>query len=919
MKHSKGYLRIIACPGSGKTEVVSQRVANLIKNGADPDTIVAFTFTRKAAEELKTRIRRILDRECHDRADFGGMFIGTIHSFCMQMLKEIDPVYRSYDLLDEAKIVAFVSKPQNYRHAIGLERLKEIKKLEPPTIIKRFLESFDIVMMEDIDLDKISDPRFRSCIENYLRAADQEKYLDFSTAISRLVEILKTDRKKRELLGRRVRHVTLDEYQDVNRLQESLLELLSKKADSVCVVGDDDQSIYNWRGADVSIIRDFKKRHGKKKRVTDVHLNTNFRSTAALVYTSRKFIEHNRDRLEKKMVSNRRLKRRYEEGDIVHRHFRKEEDELDFIVKKIRGLVGTDFLDKRNNPCSLSPGDIAILTRTNAEAAKIADHLEKNGIVHITYSGKSNFDRPVVSLAADCIGYVFGCRGLTTYRVPEIDSLESRYEMVFRREIFQEASPSLFASRLEEVRAQADKIHKKAPKDYLEGPGFQEFYFKILNAMGAGDFEFGDAFHYSLAVLSLAISDYESVWTRLRTEEIADFVDFIDAYASSNYSDDKRGDDGIADAVKIMTVHKAKGLEFSAVFVPAFREKAGRNEKGYVDDDLYDAAMYAGGDEDERRIYYTAFTRAEKYLFITGSKYIHGKDSVTLPHRFLKEIPGKYISGRLVAKKPRSGLPVRPESLGMYSTSFSKLSSYNRCPYDFRLRHGYRYNAGVPASFGYGMNIHNALSVIHSDYIRNGRIPTDAQVAEIFDGIFVLRYATRRMAENMRKSGLKTVKNYVKRHKREFEKMLETEKNFEFGTGGTLVAGQIDLLRRPDEKGGAGDVEIVDFKADREDSAYRIDYERQLRYYALACRKSLDRSPKKAYVHHLADGSRSYVDISDERLGETEAEIGLHVRGILDKEFGAAPEKKKCGKCDYQAICSYKKFNTGAEDGKKST
>lgn len=114
INHKKGHLRIIACPGSGKTEVVSNRIARLIESGVDPKTIVAFTFTEKAAEELKTRVRTILEKRCPQRADFGDMFIGTIHAFCFFMLKEIDPAYRSFDVLDDPKRVAFVSKPQNF-------------------------------------------------------------------------------------------------------------------------------------------------------------------------------------------------------------------------------------------------------------------------------------------------------------------------------------------------------------------------------------------------------------------------------------------------------------------------------------------------------------------------------------------------------------------------------------------------------------------------------------------------------------------------------------------------------------------------------------------------------------------------------------------------------------------------------------
>ena len=138
--HNRGHLRIIACPGSGKTEVVSRRVVRLIKKGVDPQTVVAFTFTEKAAEELKIRIRSLLEVECPNRADFGDMFIGTIHSFCFYMLKEIDSSFRSYDVLDDAKRVAFITKNKNYFDNVELIRLQKTYKMRKFETIFRFLD-----------------------------------------------------------------------------------------------------------------------------------------------------------------------------------------------------------------------------------------------------------------------------------------------------------------------------------------------------------------------------------------------------------------------------------------------------------------------------------------------------------------------------------------------------------------------------------------------------------------------------------------------------------------------------------------------------------------------------------------------------------------------------------------------------------
>ena len=165
MQHDTGHLRIIACAGSGKTEVISRRIARLIKKGAKPSEIVAFTFTEKAADEMKSRIRYILDEECPSKADFGDMYVGTIHSFCFHMLQDLVPKYKNYDVLDPAKRVAYISKGYifndlelwPFRYYGKTKKTDGKPNLSKYTVINRFIESCDLVMNEDIDPDLIRD------------------------------------------------------------------------------------------------------------------------------------------------------------------------------------------------------------------------------------------------------------------------------------------------------------------------------------------------------------------------------------------------------------------------------------------------------------------------------------------------------------------------------------------------------------------------------------------------------------------------------------------------------------------------------------------------------------------------------------------------------------------------------------------
>jgi len=912
VNHSAGRLRVIACPGSGKTEVIAHRIAKLIETGERPAGIAAITFTEKAAGELKMRIRRILEKEYPERADFGDMFIGTIHAFCLEMLRDIDPIYRTYDVLDGPRRVAYLSKKGNYYEKIGLVKLKKTFGLKFYGTIAEFIRSTDVMITERIDRTKLTDQRFAECFARYLATLEDDRYFDFPTIIGRLVDILESKPESRELIASRTEHVIVDEFQDVDPLQGKLLDLLSLNARSVAVVGDDDQGIYHWRGTDVHIIRDFADKN--RGECMDITLGRNFRSTASIVDLSSQFISHNSKRIPKKIEPNPLLTRKYEQGDIQAHIFDTQEQELDYIVAKIRELHGTDFTDRSNHGYSLSYSNFAVLARTNDLASMVIDRLDKENIPSVASSGESILGRPEVMFAIKCLAYIFNDDPILHEGdgIPDLRNLVSEYQTVFPRNKFAGADTETFANRIESVRGKISAVERKGEdgNDYLPGLGLQEIYHEVLNALGADTFNLGEVYSYNLASLSQAVSDYESVWIRLRASEVKYFFYFLRAYGDSSYQDPRHQDDLLIDAVKIMTIHKAKGLEFPVVFVPDFVDHRQPREPTYfIDKNLYDAARYSGDDEDKRRVYYTAITRSEKYLFLTGSSHAPGKARERKMHRFLQEMPQEYFSGIMELVKPRNGLPSRAQVASEFETSYSELTSYMRCPEDFLLRNVYGFNAGVPPAFGYGTNVHNILNMIHREYIRKGIIPSEKEIEETVSRMFKLRYATPKMEKNMEAAAARIIKNYVSIHSNDFSRILETEKRFEFVLENALISGQIDLLKKLDSNGDITDVEIIDFKAEKKEGIYSSDYDRQLRYYAIACLDSLKLRPQKATVHILdaeaeVDETRD-VDISDSSLSYTRRDIAETVSRIRSKKFPASPDYEKCNECDYMKICPY--------------
>ena len=911
-RHDSGHLHIVACPGSGKTEAVSRRVVELIRKGAEPKKIVAFTFTEKAAGELKMRIQKRIREIAPRESDFGDMYVGTIDAFCLYVLKELKPEYRSFEVLDSARRIAFVDR---WYRDLNLGRLQADNGLKKWETIKRFCRSVDRVLIEGINMSLISDAAFVECYENYMAKLKRERFFDFVSIIHTLLGLLRDDRDALRRLNDDVKHVVFDEYQDVNQLQEDLLRFLSMGSESVCVVGDDDQNIFQWRGSSIRHIIDFPKKYAKYGVRTE-HLDTNYRATDGLIEVANRLILHNEDRVDKNMSAFDKQSRVFEKGDIVHNHFDTDRDEFAYIVQCINNLRDTDFTDKHGQTYALSYRDMAVIVKTNEDAARIISFFEQHDIPCVADSGSSVFDRPVVNLALDCISHVFSCAGYKFDDVPEMADLVSRYKEHVHGDAAQ------FDVRLRKVKDMADRIFERGSSDWLPGLGLQEFFQRILNAMGSEEGVFDEEKLYHLGVLSAVISDYEYVYQTLRASQVRGLKWFIIGFAEDSYGDPSHNDPALVDAVRVLTIWKAKGLEFPVVFVPTFvsRRRPPR-ETFFVDDGLYDRERYDGNVEDDRRGYYTAITRSQKYLFLTGARQrritVGSRHSVReiRPHPFIAELSNDRVSHLRHVEKSKSKHRPMIQAEGVFPTSYSELSTYDQCPHDYKFRHVLGFNAGVPSAFGYGTNIHNIMNLIHSDFIRHRSAPTDHQIDDIFDRMFYLRFAPGRQNETMKKAASVVVKNYVNLHKGDFGRILETEKRFEFVMGKALISGDIDLLKKADKDGvTTGEVEIIDFKTEKQkDGRYDLDHSEQVRFYAYASMKSLGQKPTKAVIHHLDENRKDSVDISAKVLEDTAKRIDAKVERILSGDFEATPDDTKCSGCDFRALCAHKKFEVGVD------
>jgi DNA helicase-2/ATP-dependent DNA helicase PcrA len=593
--HRGGHVQIIAAAGAGKTEVVAQRVAALLADGEDAASIVAFTFTDKAAEELKDRIReRVTARLGEGAADqLGQLFVGTIHGFCFRLLQTHVPTYETYTPLDPNQLVNLL-----YREArrLGLKQFDKDNKLFRG--IAAFLKTVDVVENELIDPETLPLDNFRAALRQYYTMLDGYRFMSFGMQIVRAVQALEDPAVHAKVTGR-LRHLIVDEYQDVNPAQERLIALLSQPIGcaELVVVGDDDQAVYAWRGSDVSNIVSFADRYDG---VAQFRLLVNRRSRPSIVELANSFAQTIPDRLAKQMGKHRPA-----DGPAVSIAigFEDEETEADQIAMDV------EQLHNRGVPYR----DMAILVRGRVAYPRILESLEFAGIP-VQPGGRTGlFEQPEAAVL-----------GATYAWLATIDWAPGRFvkraqiDLPFLLRDFESAF-GVPTAKLNPIR---DHLlawkQSTAVKDFnvdLVG----DFY-TLLALIGVSAWDTTDQ-HIrnrlgTIARFTSVLADYETATRRSRRDPdnpgeqvggaIGDewfyrnFALLLVNYANGSYEDFDGEEDLLSDAVALGTVHGAKGLEWPVVFLPSLTagrfpsSKTGTTGTWLVPRELFNAPRYEG-------------------------------------------------------------------------------------------------------------------------------------------------------------------------------------------------------------------------------------------------------------------------------------------------------------------------------------
>lgn len=389
----------LACAGSGKSRTLAYKIAYLVSEGEEPESIIAFTFTEKAAESIKRRVAEALHKFNISENVIGAMFIGTLDSFCQKLLGDINAKYRQYDILDQNRLILYVmSRLRKIGLQNGVGYFKRIKELT---------DAWQTMNNENINLNDIEqyNPCLYSQLSNLSESLNKDGYMDFSFAVLLAINELDKIEKKENSYLEKFKYLFVDEYQDINPIQEAFINKLSSFLDMLFVVGDDDQSIYGWRGANVHNILTFEERYSDVK----VHkLLINFRSNEAIVETANTFIQKTIpfQRLPKTISYNR-------DGNIQDLRklwFEDREDEAKWVAERIQSLMGTTYIEKNSDGTEkdrrgLTYGDFAILIRGihnqrgENRDAQFVEALKNLNIPFKTSGEGGIFDRPY----AQCI------------------------------------------------------------------------------------------------------------------------------------------------------------------------------------------------------------------------------------------------------------------------------------------------------------------------------------------------------------------------------------------------------------------------------------------------------------------------------------------------------------------------------------
>ncbi len=933
-----GPLLIIAGAGTGKTTVITERVKHLIMKGlAKPEEILALTFTEKGAKEMEERIDVALP------LGYTQMWVMTFHSFCDQILRDnaihigLSP---SYKLMTEAQAIDLVRKKLfeldlDYFRPLGnpnkfidgllnhFSRLQD--ELVSPEDYLRFAKNFK----DDEELEVKKTMELANTYKKYNELKIKENVMDFGDLITNTIKLFESRPNILKIYQVKFKYLLIDEFQDTNYAQNKLAIMLGGKNQNITVVGDDDQSIYRFRGASVSNIIQFRKTFPKTKVVV---LTKNYRSIQGILDRSYDLIQHNNpDRLEVVEKINKKLVSEVKGGktEIKFIHTDNVGDEARETVRTI-----IDLVDKQKYEYK----DVAILVRANNHADPFVRELERRGVPN-QFLGPSNlFEKEEVM---DLISY------LKVLYNPE-DS-ESFYRLL---------SSDIFGiSPLQLIKISSDAKKRSLSVFEIVSESKDETIQKILSTIGkhlkviksqtAGEILY-DYIH-EVGILQKIVENSEDIKAkniakffekikayeddptspRLRgagknwVMEVVDYIDLlIEVGESPNVTD---GDWQENNAVNILTVHSSKGLEFPIVFLVNLvgerfpgRE---RHEQIPIPKELIKEVLPMGDFhlQEERRLFYVGMTRAKEKLYFSAADFYgeaKRKKKISpfvmeaLGEKELSYMPYSIAEPYAMRNKPygEKSEPIKHKAYRMKSVkidylSVSQIETFQTCPLHYKLKYIYKLPTKSSASSNFGISIHNTLRDLYTK-AKEGESANEKFILELYKNNWIEDgYLNKKHKTEFYKKGESYLLGFLKEgfNKNLLPMLLEEKFTMPVGNG-LKIGGTIDRV----DDFGNGKVEIIDYKTGATMPTQKeVDKDMQLSFYSLAISSIKKIKPEniKLSLYYLDNQEKITTTRTVGQLEKVKEEI-LKIREEIENSDFKCNGNFFCqGKCEFSMFC----------------
>jgi len=975
--HGNDPLLIIAGAGTGKTTVITRCIAYLISSKiAKPEEILALTFTDKAASEMEERIDLLIPY------GYANILISTFHAFGDRILREnaidlgISPDFR---LLTKPEQIIF------FREHLFEFPLKYYRPLGDPT---KHIEAIITLISRAKDEDVSSDEYLRyagqiqegneaerqmelaSAYKKYEELKIKYGFLDFGDQVNLALRLLRERPDIREDYQRRFKYILVDEFQDTNYAQFQLVKLLADKYQNITVVGDDDQSIYKFRGAAISNILGFKDTYPDARQIV---LTKNYRSTQTILDSAYRLICHNNpDRLEVKNNVDKRLvtfshqpsANSHQPHSVRYLQFDTVSDEADGIVKMIEEAVGS----------RQSYRDFAILVRSNNDADPFLRALSVKGIPHWFSGNRGLYKRDEIRLLISFLRVItdfndsanlYNLSASIIYQMNPVDltlclnlahrrnrslyeifnnvikkneiprlSLRGEAEAISKNEIpplnlIQGRNDSLMGEVSDEGRATISKIiddinkYIKMAAEFSVGEVLYNFLMKsgfIKNLTANPSVENEEKIE-NISRFFNVIRNSEDV---LKQRRVWEFVRHLDSLIEAGDDPATAEADLDADAVNVMTVHKAKGLEFPVVFMVGLVDGRfpipNKKEPIPLPEPLIKEILPSGDFhlQEERRLFYVGMTRAKQELYLTNARDYGGKRARKASRFVLEALDIPKVDTKAVKLSPLErievwdaglkNLPIvnRQSSIvnGMLTLSHYQIDDYLTCPLKYKYVHILRVPILQHHSIIYGKAIHEAIKEYNRKKLA-GKIITVKELLSVFESTWSSEgFLTREHEEQRFESGKNALKLFYERQEASDNIPTFVEKDFSFPLGNNRVRGRWDRVDVKD-----GTTVIIDFKSsdvrEQKEADRRVKESLQLSIYALAYKEVYGKMPERVELHFLESGLIGRCEKNEDDLKETIEKIKIVADGIRQKIFEAKPQYIACRYCAYSEICPY--------------